>query len=164
MLMRHRPPMDAVHFLHSTMKNRKNPPRTTIKTSTTCQQNGWTSSYSLPKRNGFFNLQENQVVFMRYIEQEEEEAISIDQELFNDYRFSVDQLIELAGLSCATAIAKTYSMEKVGNKSILGYRPLFLHTVTKETIIISDNNIQVLWSDGAGPRTTRVVPEVPGLT
>ncbi|CAH1983240.1 unnamed protein product [Acanthoscelides obtectus] len=64
---------------------------------------------------------ENQVVFMRYIhiEQEEEEAISIDQELFNDYRFSVDQLIELAGLSCATAIAKTYSMEKVGNKSIL---------------------------------------------
>ncbi|CAH1976964.1 unnamed protein product [Acanthoscelides obtectus] len=54
---------------------------------------------------------------MRYIEQEE--AISIDQELFNDYRFSVDQLMELAGLSCATAIAKTYSMEKVGNKSIL---------------------------------------------
>lgn len=30
----------------------------------------------------------------------------MDQELFNEYQFSVDQLMELAGLSCATAIAK----------------------------------------------------------
>ncbi|XP_070806754.1 NAD(P)H-hydrate epimerase isoform X2 [Pituophis catenifer annectens] len=36
------------------------------------------------------------------------EAQAIDQELFEDYRFSVDQLMELAGLSCATAIAKAY--------------------------------------------------------
>ncbi|NXD17787.1 NNRE epimerase, partial [Nothocercus nigrocapillus] len=36
------------------------------------------------------------------------EAQAIDQELFNDYKFSVDQLMELAGLSCATAIAKAY--------------------------------------------------------
>lgn len=30
----------------------------------------------------------------------------MDQELFGEYQFSVDQLMELAGLSCATAIAK----------------------------------------------------------
>ncbi|KAM5129573.1 NAD(P)H-hydrate epimerase [Mantella aurantiaca] len=36
------------------------------------------------------------------------EAQALDEELFNDYRFSVDQLMELAGLSCATAVAKAY--------------------------------------------------------
>lgn len=30
----------------------------------------------------------------------------MDEELFKEYQFSVDQLMELAGLSCATAIAK----------------------------------------------------------
>lgn len=38
----------------------------------------------------------------------QEEAINIDLELFNEYKFSVDQLMELAGLSCAHAIAKSY--------------------------------------------------------
>uniref|UniRef100_A0A673IVK0 NAD(P)H-hydrate epimerase n=1 Tax=Sinocyclocheilus rhinocerous TaxID=307959 RepID=A0A673IVK0_9TELE len=33
----------------------------------------------------------------------QEEAQHIDEELFNEYSFSVDQLMELAGLSCATA-------------------------------------------------------------
>ncbi|XP_072214629.1 LOW QUALITY PROTEIN: NAD(P)H-hydrate epimerase [Excalfactoria chinensis] len=42
----------------------------------------------------------------RYIGQEEAQAI--DQELFTEYKFSVEQLMELAGLSCATAIAKAY--------------------------------------------------------
>lgn len=32
----------------------------------------------------------------------------MDNELFNEYQFSVDQLMELAGLSVAQAIAKTY--------------------------------------------------------
>ncbi|KAL7978400.1 hypothetical protein Chor_014939 [Crotalus horridus] len=36
----------------------------------------------------------------------QKEAQAIDQELFEEYKFSVDQLMELAGLSCATAIAK----------------------------------------------------------
>lgn len=49
----------------------------------------------------------------------QEEAIKIDQELFNEYRYSVDQLMELAGLSCATAIAKSYPKEQFANKSIL---------------------------------------------
>lgn len=49
----------------------------------------------------------------------QEEAINIDVELFNEYKYSVDQLMELAGLSCATAIAKTYSIEHLGNKQIL---------------------------------------------
>jgi NAD(P)H-hydrate epimerase len=36
-----------------------------------------------------------------------QEATDIDVELFTEYKFSVDQLMELAGLSCAHAIAKT---------------------------------------------------------
>lgn len=43
---------------------------------------------------------------VKYLSQEEAQAV--DLELFNDYQFSVDQLMELAGLSCATAIAKAY--------------------------------------------------------
>uniref|UniRef100_A0A914YTH0 NAD(P)H-hydrate epimerase n=1 Tax=Panagrolaimus superbus TaxID=310955 RepID=A0A914YTH0_9BILA len=38
----------------------------------------------------------------------QEEAINIDKELFNEYGFSVDQLMELAGLSCAQAIYSFY--------------------------------------------------------
>ena len=38
----------------------------------------------------------------------QEEAVNVDQELFNEYKFSVDQLMELAGLACAHAIAKVY--------------------------------------------------------
>ena len=36
----------------------------------------------------------------------QEEAQQIDEELFTEYAFSVDQLMELAGYSCAVAIAK----------------------------------------------------------
>jgi len=43
---------------------------------------------------------------VKYLDQEE--AINVDLELFNDYKFSVDQLMELAGLSCAHAIADAY--------------------------------------------------------
>uniref|UniRef100_A0A914QJ32 NAD(P)H-hydrate epimerase n=1 Tax=Panagrolaimus davidi TaxID=227884 RepID=A0A914QJ32_9BILA len=43
----------------------------------------------------------------------QEEAINIDKELFNEYGFSVDQLMELAGLSCAQAIYSFYPKGKV---------------------------------------------------
>nr|CAG4652066.1 EOG090X0AXR [Triops cancriformis] len=43
---------------------------------------------------------------VRYLTQAE--AIQLDEELFNECQFSVDQLMELAGLSCAIAIAKQY--------------------------------------------------------
>lgn len=36
----------------------------------------------------------------------QQEATNVDLELFNEYQFSVDQLMELAGLSCAHAIAE----------------------------------------------------------
>lgn len=36
----------------------------------------------------------------------QEEAQKIDEELFSEYGFSVDQLMELAGLSCATAVTR----------------------------------------------------------
>ncbi|XP_064416609.1 NAD(P)H-hydrate epimerase [Latimeria chalumnae] len=45
-----------------------------------------------------------------------EEAQAIDEELFTEYSFSVDQLMELAGLSCATAIARTYSLQSFTKK------------------------------------------------
>lgn len=47
---------------------------------------------------------------VKYLNQQE--AIDVDQELFNKYKFSVDQLMELAGLSCANVIAKTYPEQK----------------------------------------------------
>lgn len=44
---------------------------------------------------------------MKYLNQQE--AINVDQELFNNYKFSVDQLMELAGLSTACAIHDAYN-------------------------------------------------------
>uniref|UniRef100_A0A915PZR2 NAD(P)H-hydrate epimerase n=1 Tax=Setaria digitata TaxID=48799 RepID=A0A915PZR2_9BILA len=41
------------------------------------------------------------------------DAITLDRELFSTYGFSVDQLMELAGLSCAHAIAHSYDKGKV---------------------------------------------------
>ncbi|KAG6462535.1 NAD(P)H-hydrate epimerase isoform X2 [Manduca sexta] len=43
---------------------------------------------------------------IRYLNQSE--AVALDQDLFNEYKFSVDQLMELAGLSVAMAVAKVY--------------------------------------------------------
>ena len=43
---------------------------------------------------------------VRYLGQEE--AVNLDLELFNDFRFSVVQLMELAGLACAHALASEY--------------------------------------------------------
>lgn len=39
----------------------------------------------------------------------QDEAINLDKELFDEFGFSVDQLMELAGLSVATAITRCYS-------------------------------------------------------
>nr|CAD7438871.1 unnamed protein product [Timema bartmani] len=47
------------------------------------------------------------------------EAINIDQELFKEYMFSVDQLMELAGLSCASAIYKCYPLKELTVNSVL---------------------------------------------
>jgi NAD(P)H-hydrate epimerase len=47
------------------------------------------------------------------------EAVNIDIELFNEYKFSVDQLMELAGLSCAVAIAKCYPVSDLKDNNIL---------------------------------------------
>ncbi|TRY68640.1 hypothetical protein TCAL_08888 [Tigriopus californicus] len=52
---------------------------------------------------------------LKYLNQEQ--ATNIDVELFNDYRFSVDQLMELAGLSCAHAIAQSFP--EIHGQSIL---------------------------------------------
>ena len=49
----------------------------------------------------------------------QEEATNIDLELFNEYQFSVDQLMELAGLSCAHAISKEFPVERNENNEIL---------------------------------------------
>lgn len=43
---------------------------------------------------------------MKFLNQAD--ATQIDVDLFTEYKYSVDQLMELAGLSCAHAIAKCY--------------------------------------------------------
>lgn len=43
---------------------------------------------------------------LKYLTQNE--AAALDQDLFNEYKFSVDQLMELAGLSVAAAVARAY--------------------------------------------------------
>lgn len=47
-------------------------------------------------------------VKIKYLSQQE--AIKLDEELFNECSYSVDQLMELAGFSVATAIAKCYPL------------------------------------------------------
>nr|VZH99835.1 unnamed protein product [Spirometra erinaceieuropaei] len=49
--------------------------------------------------------------FIRFITQEE--AQQIDEELFTQCGFSVDQLMELAGLGCATVIEHAYPLESL---------------------------------------------------
>ncbi|XP_053717317.1 NAD(P)H-hydrate epimerase [Synchiropus splendidus] len=51
----------------------------------------------------------------------QEEAQRIDEELFSEYGFSVDQLMELAGLSCATAVTRAYPLT-----SLVKQRPTLL--------------------------------------
>lgn len=53
---------------------------------------------------------QNMTTSIKYLTQIE--ATNLDAELFSDYAFSVDQLMELAGLSVATAIAKSYPSTK----------------------------------------------------
>lgn len=50
---------------------------------------------------------------LRYLGQSE--AIAVDEELFNEYKFSVDQLMEMAGLSVATAIYRVYGESHKGS-------------------------------------------------
>lgn len=54
---------------------------------------------------------------IKYLNQQE--AISLDQELFEEFGFSVDQLMELAGLSCAQVVAKCYPVERYSRPVIL---------------------------------------------
>lgn len=56
---------------------------------------------------------------VKYLSQTEAQAI--DQELFTEYAFSVDQLMELAGLSCAVSFVKAYPKESLSkaNRSVL---------------------------------------------
>ena len=56
----------------------------------------------------------------------QKEAIDIDQELFNEYGFSVDQLMELAGLSCAHAISDAYN-DKVNTTTYIVNLSLTYH-------------------------------------
>ncbi|XP_014668367.1 PREDICTED: NAD(P)H-hydrate epimerase-like isoform X2 [Priapulus caudatus] len=54
---------------------------------------------------------------IKYLSQEE--AINVDKKLFSEYKFSVDQLMELAGLSVATAIAKAYPIAHLTSRDVL---------------------------------------------
>lgn len=54
---------------------------------------------------------------VKYLNQSE--AINVDKELFENYKFSVDQLMELAGQSCAIAITKCYPSTADGKNTVL---------------------------------------------
>lgn len=54
---------------------------------------------------------------VKYLNQSE--AINVDKDLFEKYKFSVDQLMELAGQSCAIAIAKSYPLEENFSSKVL---------------------------------------------
>lgn len=56
-------------------------------------------------------------VKMKYLTQKE--AIDIDTKLFNEFKFSLDQLMELAGLSCSHAIFKTFPVGSLKHSRIL---------------------------------------------
>lgn len=49
----------------------------------------------------------------------QDEAIKIDEELFNVYKFSVDQLMELAGLSVASAIHRLYARSHISRRVLV---------------------------------------------
>uniref|UniRef100_A0A674F0M1 NAD(P)H-hydrate epimerase n=1 Tax=Salmo trutta TaxID=8032 RepID=A0A674F0M1_SALTR len=57
-------------------------------------------------KEGFSRQTSTMAQSIKYFGQEE--AQNIDKELFSEYGFSVDQLMELAGLSCATAVTRAY--------------------------------------------------------
>lgn len=57
------------------------------------------------------------IAMVKYLKQDE--AVDIDRELFNVYKFSVDQLMELAGLSCATAVHKCFPPGDYGKALVL---------------------------------------------
>uniref|UniRef100_A0A240SWD5 NAD(P)H-hydrate epimerase n=1 Tax=Glossina brevipalpis TaxID=37001 RepID=A0A240SWD5_9MUSC len=91
---------------------------------------------SIQKLRRFISLSQFQK--MKFLNQTE--ATNIDVELFNVYKFSVDQLMELAGLSCSHAVAKCFDVSRIliccgpGNNggdglvcarhlSLMGYKP-----------------------------------------
>ncbi|XP_023316867.1 NAD(P)H-hydrate epimerase [Trichogramma pretiosum] len=59
------------------------------------------------------NLTSSVKKMVKYLTQSE--AINVDQDLFKKYKFSVDQLMELAGQSCAIAIAHSYPLSSHDN-------------------------------------------------
>ena len=63
---------------------------------------------SLFRKSLLVNLgvQQNISRMVKYLNQQE--AVNVDLELFNSYNYSVIQLMELAGLACAQAVAKVY--------------------------------------------------------
>ena len=70
----------------------------------------------------------------------QQEAIEVDVELFNEYKFSVDQLMELAGLACAHAIAKSYPGNFSRNTSNLKW-------TKKKTAIVHSVTVQCTYTD-----------------
>ncbi|XP_062511973.1 NAD(P)H-hydrate epimerase-like [Corticium candelabrum] len=54
---------------------------------------------------------------IKYLSQED--AQQLDQELFNEYCYSVDQLMELAGLSVAATVAKCYPIGQLQPERVL---------------------------------------------
>lgn len=54
---------------------------------------------------------------MKYLNNQD--ATNIDLELITEYKYSIEQLIELAGMSCAHAIAKCYELSEIEKRILI---------------------------------------------
>lgn len=61
------------------------------------------------------SISTSSVARMKYLNQRE--AQNIDIELFNDYKFTIEQLMELAGQSVASAICKSFPLKSLSNQN-----------------------------------------------
>ena len=75
----------------------------------------------------------------------QDEAINIDQELFTDYRFSVDQLMELAGnINVFTSLSAKFSKMTLHFTNTLHYSVSNIFFIFFDRLILCTCNSQML--------------------
>lgn len=79
----------------------------------------WSVLRSISRTENRSSWSENRTDFKMVKHLGQTEATNIDVDLFDKYKFSVDQLMELAGQSCAIAISKCYPLKSSTSNKIL---------------------------------------------
>lgn len=85
---------------------------TQLRKSSVCQHfcNRLNQHLSISSRFNYATLSGSKMKFLN-----QSEAQNIDIELFNDYKYTIDQLMELAGLSVASAVSKSFPLDSLSN-------------------------------------------------